>query len=248
MAVALAAVGGPLLATPGQAAPDGSEPAKIYRDYLDADMSVQGPVDQCSKPASERKGGWVCLESEIVPNFSSCSFVGCWSYNANYWATFHGDGLYGWEENILGYTDVDIQIKFTGGSSTSRPYSFRSTRGTRTVNAVGEGLYFSAAHPEGYPVSGGATYRVWTSGAHAADVTVACFGSSGYSAYAGGVAWAGVAYEIIWTDPSSQFFGEWYVWVKSPKFQRNASGAYILADPPPMGANWYGSGWNPVER
>lgn len=113
------------------------------------------------------------------------------------------------------------------------------------MDAVGEGLYFSSAHPEGYPVSGGATYREWLSGAHGANVTVACFGSSGYSANAGG---AGVAYEIVWTDPSSQFFGEWYVWFKSPKFQRNSSGAYILANPPPMGTNWYGSGWNPYRR
>ena len=156
MAVALAlVVGGPLLATPAQAAPDGGSPTRRYGDYLDTGTNVQGNANQCAKPVKERTGGWMCLsEATVTPNFSSCSFVGCWTYQANYWASFHGDGLYSWEDSILGFTDVDVQIKFTGGSHTSRPYTFRSTRGTRTVDAVGESLYFSAAHASEHPADG----------------------------------------------------------------------------------------------
>jgi hypothetical protein len=222
----------------------------MLRHYADTvGVSAVG-TSECSKPVGDREGAWICPSSDLPPdvsaNVASCSFLGCWSYDATYQTTFVGKGAYGWEDIVLGFTDFRIRLRYSGGSSTSKPFTFRSTRGTASVDCSGEGIYFSSAQPQGNGINGGATFRTWTSGSHAADTTVNCFGSGGYSVNAAGVAWAGVAYQIQWTDPSSRYGGTWWIWVKSPKFQRLSSGAYRSANPPTMGTNWYGSGWDPI--
>jgi len=229
-------------------AAEAAAPASLARHYASGMNLAAAGADQCDKPLSERAGGWACAwPGGVSVNSASCSLIGCWSYDASYQSTFTGSGAYGWGGSILGYTDFRIRLRFTGGSSTSRPFTFRSTRGTRSVACSGEGIYFSAAHPEGKGINGGASFRTWSSGRHAADTTVSCFGSSGYSVNAAGVAWAGVAYQIQWTDPSSAYYGTWWIWVKSPKFKRSSSGGYGLsANPPAMGTDWYGSGWDPT--
>lgn len=231
--------------SPGQvpAIRDSSE-GTMPRRYSDiADLAVG--VDECSKPLEDREGAWVCPRSDVSTMAASCSFLGCWSYEYSYQTRFVGDGVYGFEGTILGYTDFQIRLRYSGGSSRSYPFTFRSTRGTESVGCSGEGIYFSAAHPEGNGIYGGDSFRVWNTGSRPADSTVYCFGSNGYSVNHGGVTWSGVAYQVQWTDPSSRYGGTWWIWVKSPKFREQSSGAYKSTNPPTMGTDWYGSGWSP---
>ena len=242
LATMLVTLGGPTVsAVPAVA---DSRPSTTTKAYTEA--ATASGASQCSSPVSVRKGAWVCPDtSKIRANGGTCSVLGCWYYVANYWAEFSGDGIYGYNGTTLGSTEFFIEVKFSGGSSTSKPFQFESTRGTKQVRASGERLYFSTAHPEGYPVSGGSTYQMWSGGPYGAGALVNGFGSGGYTAYEGSVAHAGVAHQFDWTDPSSSYPGRWYTFIKSPKFHRNSAGAYNLDDPPQLGSAWYGSGWSP---
>ncbi|MEU7620574.1 hypothetical protein AB0M91_19770 [Micromonospora rifamycinica] len=216
--------------------------------------------DQCSVDVKARKGAWVCPDatsSGRPKNWTDkranqaallsgvCSALGCYYYSDSTMAYFDGAGQYGYGGTKLGDVYLYVEDYFSGGSSTSKRFQFESTRGIRTINASGERLYFSSTHPEGYPVSGGGTFKTWGAhGPYAAGTLVTAFGSTGYTAYEGSVAWAGIAHQFQWTDPSSAYPGTWYMWWKSPKFQRQSSGQYTVSNPPAMGSSWYGSGWN----
>ncbi|MGC4744676.1 hypothetical protein ACLQ28_03270 [Micromonospora sp. DT201] len=242
LAAMLVIVGG--LTVSAAPAVAGSIPVAAEKAYTGA-VTTTG-ADQCSSPVNARKGAWICPDtSKARSNAGTCSALGCWYYVANYWAEFSGDGIYGYNGTTLGYTEFFIEVQFSGGSSTSKPFQFESTRGTKQVRASGERLYFSSAHPEGYPVSGGATYKTWSGGPYGAGALVNGFGSGGYTAYEGTVPHAGVAHQFDWTDPSSSYPGRWYTFIKSPKFHRNSAGAYNLDNPPQLGSAWYGSGWSP---
>lgn len=215
--------------------------------------------DQCSLGVEEREGAWICPDAtttsrpanwiskaagEVRAESGVCSALGCYYYYDSTMAYFDGAGQYGYGGTKLGDIYLYVEDYFSGGSSTSKRFQFESTRGIRTINASGERLYFSSAHPEGYPVSGGATYKVWgVHGPYGAGALVTAWGTTGYTAYEGTAAWAGIAHQFEWTDPSSSYPGTWWVWWKSPKFQRQSSGQYTVSNPPAMGSSWYGSGW-----
>jgi|GEM_PF-1982258 len=249
----LSLVGGTACSSNTPAAAPSAGPRATSPHYLAGAAPSAGDPDPCALPIGSRGGAWVCADeaaaqrraAAMSPRSGVCSAIGCWYYQANYWAIFEGQGTYGYGGTRLGDVTFLIEVKFSGSRSTSRPFRFESSRGTRTVDATGERIYFSAAHPEGNPVSGGASYREWGDhGPYAAGALVNCFGTSGYTYVEGTVAWAGVAHQIQWTDPSSAYPGTWWVWVKSPKFQHR-DGTYVLANPPQMGNDWYGSGWTP---
>ncbi|MEV0734283.1 hypothetical protein [Polymorphospora sp. NPDC050346] len=248
-ALVVVAVGVVVGATPAAAGPVESGNGAAMPRYYEMAATTTGAdlTAQCALPVGERQGPWLCGNPETPPqvNAGVCSTLGCWYYNANYWAEFSGDGLYGYGGTHLGAVEFFFQVRFAGSTSTSRPFQLESTRGTRNVRATGERIYFSSARPEGWPVSDGATYRTWTGGTYSAYTLINAFGSGGYSLSAASVAHAGVAHQWDWMDPSSAYPGRWWFFIKSPKFARNSAGAYILANPPEMGAAWYGSGWSP---
>jgi hypothetical protein len=215
-------------------------------------------ADQCALSLSARRGAWMCLDAEInhqprnKPSAADdvslqsgvCSALGCYYYLDIYYVYFDGQGTYGYGSTRLGDVYLYVEDSFSGGRSYSKRFQFESTRGVRTIRATGERLYFSTAHPEGYPISGGASRQVWGPyGPYSAYTLITAFGSGGYTWYENTVAWAGIAHYFSWTDPSSAYPGTWYVWWKSPKFKRQSSGQYTTTNPPSMGSSWYGSGY-----
>jgi hypothetical protein len=239
-------------ATPANAEPNpGQDQGQVqYRDYADPAGYGTAGQEQCAVPVAERQGAWACLKDvgqgvkRSTQADGTCSLLGCYYYEDSYVGFFDGTMVYGYRDVLLGEVLLYGEDSFSGGQSTTRRFQFESTRGVQTITAEGERLYFSSAHPEGYPVSGGATYRVWgPTGPYQADQLVTAFGTSGYQAYESSVAWAGIVHQFTWTDPSSAYPGRWFAWWKSAKFQRQSSGQYTLNNPPQMGAEPYGSGW-----
>jgi hypothetical protein len=115
-----------------------------------------------------------------------------------------GTGIYGYGGTRLGDIYLYVKDSFSGGRSYSKRFQFESTRGAKTVTATGKWPYFSTAHPEGYPISGGASYQQWGPyGPYSANALVIAFGSGGCTWDENTVQWAGIAHEFTWTDPSS---------------------------------------------
>ncbi|MEV0271142.1 hypothetical protein AB0H43_20370 [Hamadaea sp. NPDC050747] len=269
LAILLAALGLPgvlITPIPGYAAPVPGETTTsdntVARDYTAAGQLATSGSDQCGLPLAARKGAWLCLSQtttrtqprtrptavngDVGIQSGVCSALGCYYYLDNYYVYFDGTGVYGYGGTHLGDLYFYVEDKFSGGRSYSQRFQFESTRGVRTLAATGERLYFSTAHPEGYPISSGASQQGWGPyGPYAAGTLVTAFGTTGYTYYDSSVAWAGIAHEFTWTDPSSAYPGRWYAWWKSPKFQKQSSGAYTTTNPPTMGSNWYGSGYSP---
>jgi hypothetical protein len=214
-------------------------------------------AEQCALPVTARKGAWLCLNAtttghqprtkpngDVNMNGPVCAALGCYYYLDTYYVYFDGTGTYGYGGTRLGSIYLYVEDSFSGGRSYSKRFQFESTRGVRTLAASGERLYFSGTHPEGYPVSGGASYQEWGPyGPYSSGTLVSAFGSGGYTYSETSAAWAGIAHEFTWTDPSSSYPGRWYAWWKSPKFQRQGSGQYTTTNPPTMGSAWYGSGY-----
>lgn len=243
IAVALLAMSSAsVVAAPAQAASPAKPSPTVVRHYADAlTVTAQG-ADQCSVTTKSRKGAWACpKEGTVRPQSTTgtCSAIGCWEFVSTYHAEFSGDGVYGYGGTILGNVSFWVEDKFSGGASTSYPFQFESTRGTKTVAASGERLYFSTAHPEGNLEC---CFQSWNGGPYGSYTLINCFGFTGYKATQTTDAWAGIAHQWQWTDPSTAYPGTWWIWVKSPKWQRQASGQYTITNPPQMGVNWYGSG------
>jgi hypothetical protein len=233
---------------------------EMPRYYEMAEFAAAGQ-EQCGKEISQRQGAWVCLtppDKDRKPRHTPvgvdagsvqagiCAALGCYYYYDSTYVYFDGAGSYGWWGTPLGTVYLYVEDVFVnGGNSTSKRFQFESTRGIKSLAASGERLYFSAAQPHGVPVSGN-TFRSWgPSGPYPADALVSAFGSAGgYKAFENTVSWAGIAHQFQWTDPVSTFDGTWWVWWKSPKFQRQSNGNYTTTNPPTMGASWYGSGWD----
>jgi hypothetical protein len=238
-----------LLASPAQASQPETTP---YFDYLGGSPVTSG-ASECGKETSQRKGAWLCLNpssgvkvrKDAGAQAGTCSLLGCYEYLDNYYVGFTGDGSYGYSGTLLGIVYLYVEDKFAGGRSTSNRFQFESTRGVRTIVATGNRLYFSDAWPQGQEVSGGALRRQWGPyGPYGPGSLITAFGTPGYIVTETTVAWAGIAHEFSWTDPSTAYPGRWYVWWKSPKFQRNSSGQYITANPPILPLEPYGSGWS----
>jgi hypothetical protein len=206
--------------------------------------------NECRVAASQRSGAWACPGStakrraavQAKQQRGTCSALGCWDYVSTAKAEFHGDGIYGYGKRTLGYTTFFITLTWSGGNSKSKPFRFESTRGVRNLKMSGERIYFSSRYQQGHPCCGGDTYQVYRAGNVSANTAEDAFPPNGYAHYAAPVAYGGVAHQYSWED--AEFDGTWWTYVNSPKFRRNSSGAYIGSNPPAMGTEWYGSGYD----
>lgn len=226
------------------------------RHYLAAPEVRTAGQDQCNKSVDKRSGRWVCPDTRSSTqrrrssdarrsDNETCSLIGCWDYVNTAKAEFFGDGAYGYGKRNLGYTTFRITLTWSGGDSKSKskPFRFESTRGVRNLKMSGERIYFSSKYTQGAPVEGGDTYQVYKAGNVNANKAADAWGSqNGYAHYAKKVAYGGVAHQYQWED--GEVDGTWWAYVNSPKFASNSSGAYKGSNPPKMGTDWYGFGYD----
>ena len=257
---ALALFGQPLCAASASATPSSPSSSSVRAALaaMPRHYSVEAPQvhtvgqDQCGRPAAKRTGRWVCpgtgphqaqKRSSVTPDSENetCSAFGCWDYVNTAKAEFFGDGAYGYGGSILGYTTFRITLTWSGGDSKSKPFRFESTRGVRNLEMSGERIYFSSKYPQGHPAEGGDTYQVFKAGNVNANTAKDAW-TNGYAHYAKKVDYGGVAHQYQWED--GEVDGTWWTYVNSPKFASNSSGAYKCSNPPKMGTDWYGSGYD----
>ena len=159
------------------------------------------------------------------------------------WAEFNGGAYYGYGSTQLGYVTLFIRVIMNGAQSVSNPVRFSSTRGVRDLYIEGERLYLSAAYPGGNSVSP----STW---AHVGPFTVSAntnkfWPSPGYKSYETTVSRATITHEFIWRDPSSNYPGQWWMYVKSDVLHRQSSGAYWFSTDADLPATPVSSGWRP---
>ncbi len=215
-------------------------------------------ADQCAKPMDARSGAWVCdadAEKKEEPSTLAaeadgggkreghCTLAGCWHRVGPAEAEFSGGGAYGFGKTPLGRVRVFVRIKMNGAQSVSKPVWFRSTRGVGSMTIEGERLYVSKAHPEGKPVSNN-TYAFYGPKKASASSKVE-WKPNGYKSYEKTTAWATIAHNFVWTDPSSEYPGRWYFYVKSIKLKKHGSGRYDFSEEKDLPKDAQGAGYKP---
>lgn len=214
-------------------------------------------AEQCSVPVAIRVGAWICLEPKTraitaVPlppppkGSTHCNSFVCWTRISSAQSEFDGGGPYGFGNTTLGRVQVYAKITMNGAQSVSSPVRFTSTRGVRNLTIEGDRLYISSAHPEGNAVSP----SVW---AHYGPVSAAAgsqvtWKPNGYKSRETTVAWASIVHNFVWQDPSSNYPGRWYFYVKSNKLKRQSSGVYAFEAADSLPTQPSGQGWTRNEE
>jgi hypothetical protein len=252
--ICLSLVGGAVAfaATPAGAGPSPATSPIARHYYSDGTVGVAAVGGkQCTRPMSQRIGAWFCgmvsqsrgAAPAFDPISGHCSVNTCWyEYNASR-VEIDVTGAYGYGRTILGDITSLMTDTFNGGQSTTSPFWMSSTRDVADWACSGERIYFSTAHPNGASIDNGISFQSDNGGAMPAYATIRCFGGNGYTYYEGTDAWAGVAHQFQWHDPS--YPGTWWFAVMSPKFQHQSSGAYFTLTPMEFGPEPFFASWDP---
>lgn len=206
-----------------------------FADYLTAGGTGQ---EQCATPTADRSGAWVCADQQ-PPSGSSgteggaspasgtyCGGSACWSQidSAHGTATF--SGTYGYGSTTLGNVTLYQKVTATGSYIKTYPEHFTSTRATRGVYLSSNDLFnLSSKCTAGCDQNPSKYDQV---GPYTASSDVSVQWPSPGSRSRNSVAWVTVACEAAWSDVSSAYPGQWDMWVKSIKLQRQSSGAYYV--------------------
>lgn len=161
-----------------------------------------------------------------------CSAAGCWSEGVdNAHAVYSGQGLYGYGKTYLGTMHLYYKIALSGRKATSNPYTVFDSRGFRNLRMLGDRRYLSNTYPGGMTLDSGAHKQYYTKYSITNSMQNVYFiydATNGYVSYGSGEAWAIHYHAFSWKDPSSAYPGTWSQWSKSPKMQKQSSGAYYF--------------------
>lgn len=213
---------------------------------------------ECDKPLAQRKGAWMCPVSpseqrkaierkrakgllKASPQASYCFEWGCWYVYDTVTSDFSGDGWFGWGDETLGLAGFFYEVKLNGAQSISKPVIFSSSVGAQDVIMEGERLYYSTAHPEGAPVSDGATRSYYGPVGPVPASQEMFWEPNGYKAYENTVAHGSVVHQWSWT--MSGYPGNWWAFAKSAKFDMTPS-SYRFTVPSNLGQEPLGAAWS----
>lgn len=163
------------------------------------------------------------LQTARATSAGYCTLAGCWSQIDLWHASFSGEGSYGYGTVPLGQVEMYFQTEITGASLRTRPFWFKSTRGTRSVVLSTEDLYISAGQPQGAPQNP----RLYAQrpAVNASAASIVSWPSPG-KAWPNAVSGVSNVAEVTWSDTSSKYPGSWYMWAKSVKMGRQSNGGY----------------------
>jgi hypothetical protein len=236
---------------PASGAASAGSAAPMVRHYTPSGIVINAVgIAQCSKSVTERSGDWFCPTSASGPSKAAkpdvlaefCDQEICY-YELNTQSDEEEvNGTYGDGTTTLGTIRSIMTDAFNGGSSTTNPFWLISSRTISSWGCSGERMYFSASYPNGKGVNGGASYQTDSGGSAGGSAQEQCWGNTGgYKQYEDSVTWGGIAHQWQWTDP--EYYGTWWFYAISPKFQRQGSGAYNMLDPFTFGPTPFTAAW-----
>lgn len=245
---------------PGSASADNPAPS----DFLSPAPDSQ--AEECDKPVSSRTGNWVCFSTtpasatEAARNASKalgsdivteqdiaavaagyCTTGGCWDKIDTTHSTYSGTGTYGYGGTPLGGTQLYFKITTNGSLVTTYPFWISTARPRRNVEFISEHLYMSTAYPGGNSQNPRKIFNRTNASGGAAGVATN-WPSPGPSSR-NAVAWVTVANEAKWSDSSSAYPGQWFMWAKSIEMQKQQNGSYYVQSDNALPNNAYGAGY-----
>lgn len=154
-----------------------------------------------------------------------CTTNGCWDKIDSAHSTYSGTGTYGYGTTPLGGTQLYFKITTSGSKTTTYPLWISTARARRNVVLTSEHLYMSTAYPGGNSQNPRKQFlkKIASGSAGVANK----WPSPGPSA-ANSIAWLTVANEATWSDSSSAYPGQWFMWAKSIEMQKQQNGSYYV--------------------
>ena len=118
-------------------------------------------ASQCSKPVSQRVGGWICAGSLSSRGVTGAASGHCKPHQSWCWtlkpgagrSTWMGAFKYGFGRKRLGIAEVFYEVALNGRESVSKPVRFISTARVRNVITEGDRLFYDSNHPAGQPIT-----------------------------------------------------------------------------------------------
>jgi len=118
-------------------------------------------ASQCSKPVSQRVGGWICVGALSSRGVAGAASGHCKPHQSWCWtlkpgsgrSTWMGSFKYGFGRKRLGIADVFYEVALNGRESVSKPVRFISTGRVRNVITEGDRLFYDSNHPAGQPIT-----------------------------------------------------------------------------------------------
>lgn len=225
--------------------------------------------DQCSLPVAQRSGAWTCMSTTpasaravaqkaqdslgkvAVPDADIaaiqpadtgyCKHEGCWTRIDAGHAVYSGSGFYGYGSVELGAASLYFKTTASGRQVTTYPFWFNSTRSVKNLVLSSEDLYLSAAKKSGAPQKP----RLYTQHLFKAISGGTTANYPKPPSWSNGVAWVTNAAEATWSDTVDKYPGDWYMWAKSIKLQRQSSGAYYVQSSSSLPVSPAAAGYRP---